>query len=138
MLCVNRALETVVMIWLAKIALAWLLAILVMTVLGNFLSRRGVSAPSWDGVLGIGLVVGLPMLLFALVIALPLSVLVARNMSPLAAALLYPFLIAGAAWLVSARLPSGWKGAQQAVILFAFAMGTGWSLLDLFVLPSSA
>ena len=126
------------MIWLAKIAVAWLLAILVMTVLGNLAGRRSASAPSWDGVLGIGLVVGLPMLLFALVIALPLSLLVARNMSPLTAALLYPFLIAGAAWLVSARLPSGWKGAQQAVILFAFAMGTGWSLLDLFVLPSSA
>ena len=126
------------MIWLAKIALAWLLAILVMTVLGNRLSRRGVSAPSWDGVLGIGLVVGLPMLLFALVIALPLSVLVARNMSALAAALLYPFLIAGAAWLVSARLPSGWKGARQAVILVAFTVGISWSLMDLFVLRSSA
>ena len=125
------------MIWLAKIAVAWLLAILVLTILGNRVGRRGVPAPSWDGVLGIGLVVGLPMLLFALVIALPLSLLVARNMPPLAAALLYPFLIAGAAWLVSARLPSGWKGAQQAVILFAFTMGTGWSLLTLFMLPST-
>ncbi|MEO7690757.1 MAG: hypothetical protein ABIS51_15855 [Sphingomonas sp.] len=60
MLCVNRALETVVMIWLAKISVAWLLATLVMTILGNLVGRRGASAPSWDGVLGIGLVVGLP------------------------------------------------------------------------------
>lgn len=97
------------------------------------LGKRGASAPLWDGILGIGLVVGLSMLLFALVIALPLSLLVVRNMPPLAAALLYPFLIAGAAWLISASLPGGWKGAQQAVVLFAFIMGTGWGFLNLFV-----
>lgn len=127
------------MIWLAKISIAWLLAIVVMTVIGGLPGGRGASAPSWDGVLGIGLVVGLPMLLFAFVIALPLSLLVARNMSPFAGAILYPFLIAGAAWLIGALLlPNGWKGAQQAMILFAFIMGTGWSLLNLFVPPSPA
>lgn len=124
------------MIWLAKIFGAWLLTIVAVPIIGDMLSKRGASAPSWDGILGVGLVVGLPMLLFALVIALPLSLLVARNMSPLAAAFLYPFLIAGAAWLISAPLPGGWKGAQQAMILFAFIMGTGWGLLNLFV-PSS-
>lgn len=124
------------MIWLAKIFGAWLLTIVAVPIIGDVLSKRGASALSWDGILGVGLVVGLPMLLFALVIALPLSLLVARNMSPLAAAFLYPFLIAGAAWLISAPLPGGWKGAQQAMILFAFIMGTGWGLLNLFV-PSS-
>lgn len=127
------------MIWLAKIFGAWLLTIVAVPVIGDLLlSRRGASAPSWDGILGIGLVVGLPMLLFALVIALPLSLLIARNMSLVAATLLYPFLIAGAAWLISATFPSGWKGAQQAMILFAFIMGTGWSLLNLFLPPSPA
>lgn len=127
------------MIWLAKMFGAWLLAILVVPIVGDsLLGRRGASAPSWDGVLGIGLVVGLPMLLFAFVIALPLSLLVARNMPPLTGAILYPFLVAGAAWLIIAPLPSGWKGAQQAVALFAFIMGTGWSLLNLFVPPSPA
>jgi hypothetical protein len=125
------------MIWLAKIFGAWLLAIVAVPIIGDLpLGKRGASALSWDGILGIGLVVGLPMLLFALVIALPLSLLVARNIPPLAAALLYPFLIAGAAWLISAPLPGGWKGAQQAMILFAFIMGTGWGLLNLFV-PAS-
>ncbi|WP_152616657.1 hypothetical protein [Sphingomonas sp. ERG5] len=126
------------MIWLTKMSVAWLLAIVVMTIIGGLQSGRGASLSTWDGVLGIGLVVGLPMLLFAFVIALPLSLLVARNMSPFAGALLYPFLIAGAAWLISAPLPSGWKGAQQAIILFAFIMGTGCSLLNLFVPPSPA
>ena len=127
------------MIWLAKISLAWLLAILVMTVLGGQPGGRGASAPSWDGVLGIALVVGLPMLVFTLVIALPLSLLVARNMAPIPAVILYPFLLAGAAWLISALLfPSEWKGAQQAMIWFAFIMGTSWSLLSLFVPPSPA
>lgn len=127
------------MIWLAMISIAWLLTIVVMTLVGGLPGGRGVSAPSWDGILGIGLLIGLPMLLFAFVIALPLSLLVARNMSPFAGAILYPFLIAGAAWLIGALLlPNGWKGAQQAMILFAFIMGTGWSLLNLFVPPSPA
>lgn len=127
------------MIWLAKIFVAWLLAIVAVPILGDLLQgRRKASAPSWNGVLGIALVVGLPMLLFALLIALPLSLLVARNMPPIAAALLYPFLIAGSAWLIGATFPSGWKGAQQAMILFALVMGTGWSLLNLIVLPSPA
>lgn len=127
------------MIWLAKISIAWLLAIMAVPILGDLLlGRRSTSAPSWDGFLGIGLVVGLPMLLFALVVALPLSLLVVRTMPPLAAALLYPFLIAGAAWLIGATFPDGWKGAQLTMILFAFMMGTAWSLLSLFVPPSPA
>jgi hypothetical protein len=77
------ALETTVMIWLVKISIAWLLTTIVMTVIGNLLSARAASMPSLDGLLGIGLVVGLPMLLFAFLIALPLSLLVARNMPPL-------------------------------------------------------
>ena len=127
------------MIWLAKILVAWLLAIMAVTVLGDLLlGRRSTSAPSWDGFLGIGLVVGLPMLVFALVIALPLSLLVGRAMPPLAAALPYPFMIAAAAWLIGATFPGGWKGVQKTMILFAFIMGTGWSLLNLFVPPSPA
>lgn len=127
------------MIWLAKISIGWLLAIVVMTVVGGLRGGRGASAPLWDGVLGIGLVIGLPMLLFAFVIALPLSLLVARNMSPFAGAILYPFLIASAAWLIGALLlPNGWKGAQQAMILFAVIMGTGWSLVNLLVPPLPA
>lgn len=124
-------------IWLAKIFGAWLLAIVALPIIGDLLSgNRRASTPSWDGMLGIGLVVGLPMLLFALVIALPLSLLLAGNVSSLAAMLLFPFLNAGAAWLISATFPGGWKGAQQALVLFAFIMGMGWSLLNLFV-PSS-
>lgn len=127
------------MIWFAKIPLAWLLAILVMTVLGGLPGGRGASAPSWDGILGIGLVVGLPMLVFAFVIALPLALFVDRNMSPVSGAILYPFMIAATAWLISALLfPTGWKGAQQALIWFAFAMGTSWSLLSILIPPSPA
>ncbi|QNA84959.1 hypothetical protein G4G27_13855 [Sphingomonas sp. So64.6b] len=126
------------MIWLVKICVAWLLAIGGMTVIGGLPRGRSASQPSWDGFFGIALVMGLPMLLFALVIALPLSLLITRSMSPFAGAILYPVLISGAAWLTGASLPSGWKGVQQAMSLFAFIMGVSWSLLSLLVWPSSA
>lgn len=122
------------MIWLAKIFVAWLSAIALMTVMSGPPGRPRASAPSWDGLLGIGLVVGLPMLLFAFVIALPLSLLVAYNLSPVAGAILYPFLIAGAAWLIGALfLSGGWKGVQRTMTLFAAIMGTSWSLLSLLI-----
>lgn len=127
------------LIWLAKMSVAWLLAIAGMTALGGLTGGRRPSMPDRDGMLGIGLAVGLPMLLFALLVALPLSLLVARTMAPLAGALFYPPLLAGAAGLTGlAAVPRGWKGARRAMVLFAFLMGAGWSVLSLLPLPGPA
>ena len=88
-----------------------------------------------DGLLGIGLIVGLPMLLFTVVIGLPLAVLIQRVVPPMASATIYPFLIGGIAWLLTSSMSGvGWKGAHQAVFLFAFVLGLIWSLLG-FTIP---
>lgn len=88
-----------------------------------------------DGLLGIGLIVGLPMLLFTVVIGLPLAVLIQRVVPPMASAIIYPFLISGIAWLLTSSMSgTGWKGAHQAIFLFAFVLGLIWSLLG-FTIP---
>ena len=124
-------------IWIAKMFAAWLFAVAMMPILNGLIGGRTVSLPSWDGFVGIGLVIGLPMLLFAIVPGLPLAWLVARHLPMLAGLLLFPFLLAGAAWLVGAlAFPAGWKGAHQVMTAFAFMLGGGWTLLSLF-LPAS-
>ena len=127
------------MIWIAKIVGAWLFASAAgPMILQVWSEKRAAPGDLWEGVVGMGLVVSLSMLLFALVIALPLSVFIMNTMAPLAATLLYPFLLALVAWLICTLiLPDGWQGAGQALMLFAFVMGTGWSLLSLVTLPSA-
>lgn len=75
------------------------------------------------------------MLLFALVIALPLSLLVARNMSPLAAALLYPFLIARHG-MAGQRAASNWvEGSAMGRNLVRLHHGNGLEPAELFCAP---
>ena len=75
------------MIAVAKMIVAWSVALLAMYTFGSLPSGRGASPRIWDGILGLGLVVGLPMLLFACAVALPLAVFASRIASPLTAAI---------------------------------------------------
>lgn len=127
------------MIAITKMIVAWMLAIVATGAFNGLMNGRSTVLRGWDGILGLGLVVGLPMLIFACAVALPLALVMSRVTSPVVAMLLYPVLFAGVAWLISAPLlPEGWKGAQQAMVLFAFILGVIWSLLNLLVPPSTA
>jgi hypothetical protein len=125
------------MIPLAKMLLAWLIAVVATAIIAGLRPGRRTSLPSRDGILGLGLVVGLPMLVFAFVVGLPLALLVSRYLPPAIAAVSFPLLTAAIAWLISAPLfPQGWKGARQALILFAFILGICWSLVNFVVPPT--
>ncbi|WBO22983.1 hypothetical protein [Sphingomonas abietis] len=121
---------------IVRMIAAWLFTNFAFVIGYSAWKGQGVTRLS-DGLLGIGLIVGLPMLLFAGVTALPLAFLVQRFFQPTVGAIFFPFLIGGIAWLLTYFLSSGgWRGAHQAVFLFAFVLGLSWSLLG-FIIPRS-
>lgn len=123
----------------AKMLAAWLVTLLAMALLGGAANRRDGVLKLWDGILGFGVFVGLPMLLFALLVALPLSVILSHSAAPMVALLAYPLLLAGVAWSISALVfPAGWAGAQYALVLFALVLGLIWALLNLALPPSGS
>jgi hypothetical protein len=122
-----------VAIEIGRMIAAWLFTNFVFVIGYSLWNGQGVTR-LLDGLLGIGLIVGLPMLLFTVVIGLPLAVLIQRVVPSTASAIIYPFLIGGIAWLLTSSMSGvGWKGAHQAIFLFAFVLGLIWSLLGLTI-----
>jgi hypothetical protein len=122
-----------VAIEIGRMIAAWLFTNFVFVIGYSLWNGQGVTR-LLDGLLGIGLIVGLPMLLFTVVIGLPLAVLIQRVVPSIASAIIYPFLIGGIAWLLTSSMSGvGWKGAHQAIFLFAFVLGLIWSLLGLTI-----
>lgn len=125
-----------------RMLLAWILAVVGLTVVANL--TRGATvlrANVLDRVLGIGLIVGLPMLVFSAVIALPLSYYLI-GIRPNWLATLAAMAVFGsvAAVLAVVIFPVGWKGAAQALIVFAALLGLFWGLIGLVMtrFPSAA
>jgi hypothetical protein len=119
-----------------RMLLAWMLAVVGSTVVATL--TRGalvLRGNAFDGILGIGLIVGLPMLVFSAVIALPVSYyLIAIRpswLATLAAMAVFGFI---AAALGAVIFPAGWKGAAQAFVAFAALLGLFWGLIGLVMI----
>jgi hypothetical protein len=122
--------------------LAWILAVVGLTIVANLTRGAPVLRGNvLDGALGIGLIVGLPMLVFSAVIALPLSYYLI-GIRPNWLATLAAMAVFGsvAAVLAVVIFPVGWRGAAQALIVFAALLGLFWGLIGLAMtrFPSAA
>ena len=128
------------MLFVARMFVAWILAILgsalIATIIGQGPASKGDLT---EGILGIGLIIGLPMLIFAALIALPLSFYLTNIrpnwLSGICAALIFAGV---AAALSMAIFPSGWKGAAQALIIFSALLGLFWGLTGYVMTRSPA
>jgi hypothetical protein len=119
-----------------RMLLAWMLAVVGSTVVATLTRGAPVLRGNvLDGVLGIGLIVGLPMLVFSAVIALPVSyylVAIRPNWLATLAAMAVFGSIAAALGVVI--FPAGWKGAAQAFVAFAALLGLFWGLIGLVMI----
>jgi hypothetical protein len=116
--------------------LAWMLAVVGLTVVATLTHGSPVLRGNvLDGVLGVALIVGLPMLAFSAVIALPISyylIAIRPNWLATLAAMAVFGSIAVALGVVI--FPAGWKGAAQAFVAFAALLGLFWGLLGIVMI----
>jgi ABC-type dipeptide/oligopeptide/nickel transport system permease component len=125
------------MLLTVRMLAAWFVALLCSGVLGTVLFSGGKVRDPVGGLLGIGLVVGIPMLVFAVVIALPLSFFMASIRPPWLAGICAATVFASIAGLLSIGIfPDGWKGAAQAMVLFAALLGVSWGTLGYVIADS--
>lgn len=88
--------------------------------------------------LGVSLLIGLPMLVFTIVVALPLSYYLATVRPAWLGTLCATAAFAGAAAILAAMIfPQGWSGAAEAMILFAALLGLCWGLLGFLPVRSA-
>ena len=124
---------------MVRMLLAWGLTVVGSTILTAVLVHGPVSGRALvDGVLGIGLFMGVPMLIFSVIIALPLSFHLKGLpiwLATISAVVLFGAL---AAALGTAIFPAVWKGAAQAFVAFAAMLGLFWGLLGYATVGSAA
>lgn len=120
------------MVQLVKVLAAWALTLLIYATIATALSRQR----SWrasdlrEGLLGIGLVVGLPTLVFALSVVWPIAALLRAVGQPWVFVLGAAALFGAAMRLLTAMvMPTDWKGASQAVVAFAALLGLVWGAI---------
>ncbi len=119
-----------------RMLLAWILAVIFSTVLATVLTGASAAPGSnlFERLLGMGLIVGVPMLVFSTLVALPLSSYLATIQPTWAATRAAVILFAGvAAVLAMAIFPGGWNGAAQAFVFFAALLGLFWGLIGFVI-----
>jgi hypothetical protein len=128
------------MVQLVKILAAWSLTLLTYaTVATMFVGQRGASMSQIRvALLGIGLVVGLPTLAFALLVAWPIAAMLRAVDQP------WSFVLGSAAlfglamlFLTAMIIPDDWKGAGLALVAFAALLGLVWGIISLLTTPAA-
>lgn len=118
-----------------KLLIAWALAMVIYAVIvetWSVANRR--SSYSFLGAIGgLGLLLAIPSLLFALIVGWPtmswLAGLRPAWLVPAVAAATFALLM----WLLTKlMLPSGWRGAGQALVGYAAVLGAIWASIALF------
>ena len=120
---------------LFQLGIAWPVSLVLLAVLGVFWGRMTGHADSGlrEAILGLGVILLVPSLLFALLVGAPFMSLLAKQNLP---GLLIPFAAAAGLalvmWLLSsALLPQGWKGAGAALVAYSGMLGLLWGGLHL-------
>ncbi len=120
---------------LAQLAIAWPISLVAFALLSVLWTRMAGQRDSGlvDAIIGSGLLLLIPSLLFSLLIGAPLMSLLARQNLP---GLLVPIVAAAGfalvMWLLSAvLLPQGWSGAGTALVAYAAVLGLAWGGLHL-------
>ena len=120
---------------LSQLIIAWPASLAVFAVLSVFWSRMTGHSDSGLGEadLGLGVILLIPSLLFALMVGAPFMSVLAKQNVP---GLLIPFAAAAGLalvmWLLSiALLPQGWAGAGAALVAYAAVLGLLWGGLHL-------
>jgi hypothetical protein len=116
------------MLFLARMLLAWILAVVSLTIIGTVISSGPWSKNQpFEGLIGIGLIIGIPMLAFSIIIALPLSYYLASIrmnwLETVAATASFGGIAAVLALMV---FSADWRGAAGAFIIFAVLLGLFW------------
>jgi hypothetical protein len=128
------------MLFLARMLLAWILAVVSLTIIGTVISSGPWSKNQpFEGLIGIGLIIGIPMLAFSIIIALPLSYYLASIrmnwLETVAATASFGGIAAVLALMV---FSADWRGAAGAFIIFAVLLGLFWGLLGYIFARSPA
>ncbi|RYF10712.1 MAG: hypothetical protein EOO77_20945 [Oxalobacteraceae bacterium] len=109
---------------------AWFVTVVCSGIIASVFFTSGRVQDLIGGVFGLGLVVGIPMLVFSMVIALPLSFFMASIRPPWLAGIGAAIVFASIAGLLSNGIfPDEWRGVAQAMVLFAALLGVCWRIL---------
>ncbi len=129
------------MLQIVKLFAAWALALPISVAVALlFVGQRGpLFGGLREGLLGLGLTVGIPTLIFALIAVWPIAALLHGISKPW----LY---IAGATGLfgvamlalTAAVMPDGWQGASKALIGFATLLGLVWGVISVLTMRSAS
>lgn len=119
----------------SRIAGAWFIAVLTMGVSFCLYKMEPVSILHFlDGLQGIGLIIGGPMIIFCIPAGIVLTMTVSNSVPLWSSLIICSCSCAFMAWIIAElTFTAGWEGASQVLTAFAFFFGLSWAALGYFV-----